>query len=207
MKTILQLKTKKMKTKQFFITMLAIVFAANAFATETPKMSIIPLKDTKALVAFEQATPSVNEITITDEYGKIRYYKRSQNEMTGYKKIFDLSQLENGAYEVKMKAGTTTVKRGLEIIDGNVSVQKQKIEVDPYFSFKNNVVNVSYLNHRNEDVVVNVYNRKSNKLIFSSNIGNEFAVHRAINLSELTSGNYDVMLASSDQEYWFSVSK
>lgn len=207
MKTILQLKTKRMKTKKFFIVIVAFVFAANVFATETPKMSIIPLKDTKALVAFEQATPSVNEITITDETGKIRYYKKSKNEMKGYKKVFDLSQLENGTYVVKLKAGTTTYKTGLAINDGKVSVQKQRIEVDPYFSFKDNVVNVSYLNHRNEDVVVSVYNSKSSKLIFSANFGNEFAVQRAINLSELKSGNYDVMLASSDQEYWFSVSR
>lgn len=195
-----------MKTKQFFIAIMAVAFAVNVFATETPKMSIIPLKETKALITVTHETPSVNEITIADENGKIRYYKKSKNEMNGYKKIFDLSQLENGTYEVKLKVGVTTFKRGLELNNGKVSVHQQRIELDPYFSFEDNMVKVSYLNYKNEDVVVNVYNNHR-KLIFSSELGNEFALHRAINLSELKSGNYDVMLASSDQEYWFSVSR
>jgi YbbR domain-containing protein len=134
-----------MKTKQFFTVIVALVFATNVFATETPKMNIIPLKDTKALVAVEHET-SVNEITITDETGKIRYYKKSKNEMDGYKKIFDLSQLDEGSYEVMLKAGNITVKRNLCIEKGNVTVKQSRIEMDPYFSYANNILKGSYLN-------------------------------------------------------------
>lgn len=193
-----------MKTKQFFTLIVVMVFVSNVFATETPKMSIIPLKNTKALVAIEHGT-SVNEITITDENRNIRYYKKSKNEMDGYKKIFDLSQLEEGSYEVMFKAGNATVKRNFCIEKGNITVKQQRMEMDPYFAFANNILKVSYLNYENEDVTVNVYNNR--KLIFSSVIGNEFALHKAINLSELQKGKYDVMLANADKEYWFSVSK
>lgn len=194
-----------MKTKQFFLVIVALVFAANVFATETPKMSIIPLEDTKALVTVSHETPLVNEISIISDKGNVVYYKKSKKKMDGYKQVFDLSQLENGAYEVKMKVGNTTVKRGLDIKNGNIAVQQQRAEIDPYFSFADNTLKVSYLNFENEDIAVYVYNNQ--KLVFSKEIGDEFTVHRALDLSQLKTGNYDIMLASANKEFWFSVTR
>ena len=194
-----------MKTRQFFMVLVALVIAVNVFATENGKMSIIPLKDTKALVSASHDTPAVNQVTITSDNGKIMYYNKSSRKMEDFKQIFDLSQLEDGTYEFKLKAGSSAVKRNIDIKDGIVSIQQEKKEIDPCFSFANNIVKVTYLNFENKNVLVQVYN--SRKMIFSKDIGDEFRINRAINLSSLETGDYDIMLANNNKEYWFSVTR
>ena len=93
----------------------------------------------------------------------------------------------------------------MDIKDGIVSIQQEKKELDPYFSYANNIVKVSYLNFENKDVLVKVYNKR--KMIFSKDIGDEFRINRAINLSNLETGDYDIMLANNNKEFWFSVTR
>lgn len=194
-----------MKTKQFFLSIVALAFIVNAFATEIPKVSIIPLEDTKALITVQQTTPYVSEITITTESDRVVYYKKTKKEADVYKKIFDLSQLDDGKYRVTMKAGTTTVKKDLLIKSGKISVLKQRNEQEPYFAYNNNKVVVSYLNFSREDMKVYVYDSK--ELVFSEKIGNDVALHRMLNMKALRDGNYDILLANAYNEYWFSFSK
>ncbi|NQU53299.1 MAG: hypothetical protein HQ522_12255 [Bacteroidetes bacterium] len=194
-----------MKTKQFILAILALVFTANVFATEIPEMNIIPLKDTKTLIAVSQTAPAINEISITSEEGRVVYFKKTKKEIASYRQIFDLSQLEDGAYEVKLKVGSAIVKRGLEIDNGTISVQEQKTALAPYFCFDNNILKVSYLNFQKEDVQVKVYSDR--ELIHTSKLGNEFSIHRGLDLSKLDKGDYTVMLADAGNKYWFSVTK
>ena len=194
-----------MKTKRFILIMLTVACVANVFATETPKMNVVPLKDTKALIAISQETPSIHEISIISEDGKIVYFKKSENEIDNYRQIFDLSQLENGAYKVKLRVGATTVKRGLKIDNGTISVEEAKTEFDPFFAFNDNVLEISYLNFEKEDVVVHIYSDR--QLICKKKLGSEFALHQGFDLSKLNEGNYDVVLANANDEYWYSVTR
>ncbi|NQU85459.1 MAG: hypothetical protein HQ541_06830, partial [Mariniphaga sp.] len=47
-------ENKDMKTRNWILVILAIAFTTNVFATKTPKMNIIALDDSKALVAVQQ---------------------------------------------------------------------------------------------------------------------------------------------------------
>lgn len=194
-----------MKTKQFLLLIMAVTFVANVFATDIPKMSIIPLKDTKALVTIQHTVPDVSEISITTEKGEVVYYKKSKKEMDLYKKIFDLSQLENGNYRLTLKAGNTIVKNDLSINKGMVSVLHQRNEMEPYFAVDKNNVILSYLNFEKKEMAVHVYN--TNKLVFSKKLGNDLAMHRMLNLEKLKDGHYDILLADNHNSYWFSFSK
>lgn len=194
-----------MKTKHFFLLIVATTFVANVFATDIPRMSIIPLKDSKALVTIQHTVPDVSEISITTESGEVVYYKKSKKEIDLYKKIFDLSQLENGNYRLSLKAGNATVKNDLSIKNGIVSVLKQRNEMEPYFTVDKNNVILSYLNFEKEEMTVHVYN--TNKLVYSKKLGNDLAMHRMLNLEKLKNGHYDIMLADAHNAYWFSFSK
>jgi hypothetical protein len=194
-----------MKTKQFILAILGLVFVANVYATETPTMNIIPLKDSKTLIAVSQTTPAINEMSIISEEGRIVYFKKSKKEMASYRQIFDLSQLEDGTYQVKLKVGSVTVKRGLNIDDGAISVDEQRTTLAPYFCFDNDLLKVSYLNFSKEDVKVKIYN--DTELIHTSKLGNEFTIHSGLDLSKLAKGDYNVLLANADEKYWFSLTK
>ncbi len=195
----------EMKTKQFILTVMVIVLAASVFATDKPKMNIIPLEDTKALVAASQATPSVNQISIVSEEGQMVYFKESKKEMEGYKQIFNLSLLSDGNYEVKLKTGTVTVKRGISIDQGIISVKPMETEYEPVFIFANNVLKVSYLNFEKEEVKIKVFNNEG--LIYKSELGDNFALTQGYDFSKLEKGNYSVLLADNSHGYWFTVTK
>lgn len=185
--------------------MLAFAFAANVFATDRPKVSITPLEDKKAVVSILQETPAVNEISIFSSDGSMVYYKKSKNKFANYSQVYDLSQLEDGDYEFKMKAGLTTVKSGLKINNGKISVVAQEKVLEPFFTFSGNMLILTYLNFEKDDVKVCIYNRGN--LIHSTELGNEFTLQKAFDFSKLKSGNYDVQLASANEEYWYSVAK
>jgi len=194
-----------MKTKHFFLLIVAVTFVANVFATDIPKMSIIPLRDTKALVSVQHTVPNVSEISIASDRGEIGYYKKSKKEVDMFKKVFDLSQLENGEYRLTLKAGNATVKNDLMIENGMVSVLKQRNEMKPYFAAEKDNIILSYLNFNKEEMTVHVYN--GNKLVFSKKLGNDLAMHRILNLEQLKNGNYNIHLIDTHNMYGFSFSK
>ena len=194
-----------MKTKFLFMFITAVCITTAAFSSDTPKMSVIPLNNTKALVTIAAETPCVSEVTITDESGRIMYYKRSKNELSGYRKIFNLSNLEEGRYEMKVKAGSTTFKNDLEIKDERVYVKRQSAVPKPYFTCQDDFIKVSFLNQKKKNVNLNIY--QNNELVYHSKLGNEFAIHRKIDISALQQGKYEVLLSSADEDYSFWVSK
>lgn len=194
-----------MKTKHFFLLIVAATFAANVFATDIPKMSIIPLKDSKALISIQQTVPAACVISITNHLGEVMYYKRSIKKADRYKKIFDLSLLESGEYCFTVKSGSNTIKNDLKIKNGVVSLVNKRQDMEPYFASHNDKVILSYLNFEKESMTVRIYDAKD--MVFKKKIGDEFAMHRKLDVKALKNGDYDIQLSNKHKEYWFSFSK
>lgn len=194
-----------MKTKKLILGIVALVFVTNIYATKTPRMNIIPLENSKALVAVSQDVPATNDLTITSSDGEIVYYKQSKNQSEEFRQVFDLSGLDDGNYCVKVKSDNIAVKRKIKIEDGKVAVDLQTTEYDPYFKFADNILKLTYLNFENNDVKLKVFN--NGEIIYTSQLGNDFTVNAGFDLSQLEKGNYDILLTNSDEEYWFSVNK
>jgi len=194
-----------MKTKQLLLFIVAVTFAANLFATELPKMSIIPLTDTRALLTVKHSAPNTSEVTITSDMGEIVYYKKSKKEEELYKKIFDLSQLENGNYTLTVKTACATMRNELKVYKGTISLQNHSNEMKPYFATHKNDIILTYLNFETQAMTLRVY--KSSKIVFSETLGNEFAMHRKLNITALNKGDYDIQLFNKDTEYWFSFTR
>ena len=194
-----------MKTKQFFLLIVAAAFAANVFATDVPTMNIAPMKDAKALISIASTLPEVLELSITNKWDEMMYYKKSTKKIYSYQKVFDLSHLEPGTYRLTVKSGDATIKNDLLIKDSKVVVLHQRKEMKPFFSTKDASVILSYLNFHNEEMTVRVYD--TSDCIFTKKLGDDLAMHRIINLEELWSGNYHIVLADKHNEYWFSFSR
>lgn len=194
-----------MKTKLLTLVFVAIVFVANVFATEIPQMEVFPMNETKLLIAFVQETPVINQISIYSKSGDLMYVKRLKKGTNRYSQIYDLSQIENGNYEVRLKYGKTTLKKEIKISDGDVRLVKEKAELPPVFTSVSEGVNLSYMNFEKNDVSVFLY--KQNELLDTANLGSEFLIHKRINLTALKKGNYDILLACADKKYWFSVQR
>ncbi len=188
-----------------FIAIFALVASANvAMASGNLRVDILPINTERAVVAISSNSASQYEISIKDATGEVIYYKETEGTTSDYRKIFDFSKLEAGDYSVVASInGETSVRNftiGQEIAVGNMSYV-----VDPVFSFDENILRVSFLNYPGEEVSLHVYD--GNELIYSKSIENSFAVNEGLNLSKLAGGNYQVVLATANDVFDYSISK
>jgi hypothetical protein len=190
--------------KKISLFIITIFFgAATAFASGKPAMNIIPLIADRVLVAMEQEKSSPVEVRVTDENGRLVFYKSVRSANSDYRKIYDLSALENGSYNVVFNIDNTRVKRTIELNDDRVVVGDIHYSYDPTFLFDNDNLKVTYLNFDEEDFMLKLY--RNGQMVFESKLGNDFALTRGFNLSRLDNGNYDVVLASVNKEYYHTV--
>lgn len=191
-----------MKTKTTIFTILSILIATSVFASKTPKIEFTPLNGAKVLITVKQAPETKHTLTIVSKTGETIYSKKYRQNMKYEKQIFDFTNLENGNYEVKLKAGKTTLCNDLNITDGVVLVKEQHKEIAPYFYIDDNMIKITYLNFEKNNVEALIY--QGNQLIHESKYGNEFNLNECLNLAKLERGRYDLCLSSGNKEYWFS---
>lgn len=189
------------KISLFIITI--FLGSATAFASGKPAMNIIPLSADRVLVAMENEKPAPVEVRVTDENGRLVFYKSVRSSSSDYRKIYDLSALEDGRYDVVFSIDNTRAKRAIELNDDKVVVGEVHYSYDPTFIFDNDNLKLTYLNFDEEDFMLKLY--RNGQIVYESKLGNDFALTRGFNLSRLENGNYDVVLASGNKEYYHSV--
>jgi hypothetical protein len=193
-----------MKTKKFAFALLAVAFSVSAFATKIPQMNILPLDDSKAVVTAITDPQQSSEISIISEDGETVYFKRSKASV-GFRSVFDLSELKDGKYTVKLKTGATSAKSEIEVNKGAVQVTSAKPEIEPYFSYDKKLLKVSYLNFDKKDVKMLVYN--GGELVFQAELGNDFNVQRAFDVSKMVNGKFNFVLDGTGEEYSYKVTR
>jgi len=194
-----------MKTTKWVITTLAIFIVAIGFATETPKMNIIPVEAEKALVAFNSSSPVSFEITITKKNGEIIYYKKSKNPLDEYRKVFDFSEMGNGIYNVSMNYGNRSLNRDVCVSKKDIKIGPIVKLYEPYFCYKDGLLNVSFLNIARNSVYLNVY--KMGKHVSGLNLGKELSIQKSFDFSKLKNGDYKIVVTDKFKDHSFIVHK
>jgi hypothetical protein len=184
--------------------MIALTVIANiALATGNLRVNILPLTAERAVVAISNDTESKFQISIEDSKGSVVYFKETEGKMADYRKIYDFSQLESGDYRLVVSIDGTIGKRNFSIGNKEISVGREKILAAPFFSYKDDVLRVAYLNHEGEKI--NLYIYADGELVYSKALENTFSVNKGLNLSKLSAGDYKVVLASGNELYNYAV--
>ena len=194
-----------MKTKIWVLTTLALFIAAIGFATESPKMNIVSNENDKILVSFESETACPVELTISDEEGVIMHYWKSESPKKTVNQLLNLSQLDRGTYNVVLNYGGTSINRELSITRNEVKVGPPVKLTEPYFCFKNDKLNVSFLNVANKKVFLNVY--KDGEHYNGFTLGKDMDIQKCIDFSMAAKGNYEIVLTDYFKEHYYSVNK
>ncbi len=195
-----------MKTIRTLTMTFAILVLANvAMATGNLRVDILPLTAERAVVAISNSAESNFEISIENSAGEIVYYKETEGKVVDYRKVYDFSRLEDGQYTLVVNIDGATSKREFSIDSRNIAVGKLKNLVKPYFAFDNDVLRVAYLNYPGETMDLMIY--EGDNLIYNKALENTFSVNEGLNLSKLKTGNYQVVLATGDEVYDYTVQK
>ena len=149
-------------------------------------MTIIPLEADKAVVAFYNNNPAQFEINISDLQGNTVYYNLSKNELTDYRKIYDFSAVQDGEYEISLRVNDTKIKRNIEMKGGEMKVGQAKVSFDPFFSFDENILKISYLNFDESPVFMSIF--QDNDVIFKSDLGKNFSLTKGYDVAGLQVG-------------------
>lgn len=193
-----------MKTIRTLTMMLAIMMVVNvAMATGNLRVDILPLNAERAVVAISNSAESKFEISIENSAGEIVYYKETEGKMADYRKVYDFSKLEAGKYTLVVNIDGATSKRDFSIDSKSIQVGKMKNVVEPYFAFNNDILRVAYLNYPGENMDLLIY--EGSNLIYNKALENTFSVNEGLNLSKLKTGNYQVVLATGDQVFDYTV--
>jgi len=195
---------KTIKTISKLTMLLAFVaFANTLMATGNLKVNILPINSETAVVAISNAEASNFQISIANNKGEVVYYKETDSASNDYRKIYDFSDLENGDYKLSVTVDVLTTEREFSIKNQNISVGKEKNHIEPFFTYKDGILKLSFLNFSQENLNLNFYN--GSELVYTKSIGDEFSVQEGFNLSKLDKGVYSVLLSTNDKSYSYNV--
>ena len=124
---------------------------------------------------------------------------------TEYAKYYNFSALRSGIYTLTVKVDDELMESTLKIDHGQVELIKQKKEIQPYFTLNGNCLEVSWLNFAQEDSRLQIFDKKG--LLFEKTLDRQFTVNTALDLSQLTRGEYTAVLITGNNYYEYSVKK
>ncbi len=180
-------------------------FANTLFASGNLKVNLLPVSEKKAMVAISNLGISNLQITLTDEKEQIVYFSETSFPEENYHKVFDFSELKPGDYKITVVCDALTTERKFQKTHDAIKVGGEKTTLEPYFGYKDGILRCTYLNFQEENLKLSFFEK--NQLIFSKEIGRNFNVGEALNLSKLSRGTYLAVLSAGDKEYSFTIEK
>ncbi|WP_321368923.1 hypothetical protein [uncultured Draconibacterium sp.] len=189
--------------KTLFVAIFAMLVASVATASGNLRVNMASGENDATLVEISN-TDMVNfEIELKDEYGNSIYEMSTDAPISELEKRYDFSKLENGTYWYYVRTGDDEIMKQLSIEYGDVEVKDVRKTSEPYFHQKGDKVKFSYLNYENENIKLYVYD--DNTLLEEVSLGKDFAIHKMVDLSDLNSGEYDIVLTNEYNMYQHSV--
>ncbi len=194
-----------MKKKYWVLTTLALFIVAISFATDTPKMNIVPTESEKALVTFESNLAFPVEITICNDNGEIVYYWKGESLHNRLSRVFDSSELGCGNFNVCLNYGGKSINRELCINKNEMKVGPAIQLYEPFFQYENDRLNFSFLNVAQKNVYLNVY--QGGEHITGIKLGNNMDIQKCLDFSKLKEGEYEVVVNEHFKDHHFLVQK
>ena len=183
---------------------LVIAFAALANASLASGNLIVklqPVSNEKAVMNILTLTNSHLSITVTDEENRIVYFNETTEPVDRYRQVYNFSDLESGVYKLTVKSDDLTSEQVFEKNRREIVVGKEKTTLKPYFGYQDGMIKCTYLNFPKENVKLRFFEKTH--LIFSKEIGRNFNVCGALNVSKLGKGEYVAILSAGDKEYMY----
>lgn len=178
-------------------------FANTVFASGNLKVNILPVSGEKALVDISTLTNSNLKISVANNQGQLVYYKETTEPSENYRKVFNFSDLEDGHYLLSVESLNLTTERSFQILNNKITVGDEKTSMEPFFGYKDGLLRCTYLNFTKDNLTLNFYD--NNQLIYSKEIGRDFAVSEALSLTKLDKGNYTAVLSTGTKSHAYEI--
>lgn len=172
-------------------------------ATGNLMVKVEPAGKDRMLVHITNVKSSQYEIELVNTRGDVVYYKMTDSPSSVYSKYYDFSMLKDGEYSLTVNINKEKKVSTLKINKGKVEVLNQRKEVEPYFTIKDNKLELTYLNFEQENLHLMVYD--NNELLYHKKLKPEFTIIQGLDLSKLKSGIYSAVLATKYSHFEYPI--
>lgn len=195
-----------MKT-MFKVALVVALFAVanTVLAGGNLKVNLVPVSNEKALLAISSLSDTNVQITLTNENKQVVYFSETTGSAENYRKLFDFAGLEPGTYKITAVCGALHAERSFQKDKKGLFVGKEVTELEPFFSYQNGLFRFTYLNFQENNMELSLY--ASNDLVYQKELGRNFKINEAFDLSRLRPGTYQAALSSGENTYWFTVER
>jgi hypothetical protein len=191
--------------KTFILGGALVLISAAVMATGNLKVDIVSACSDHTMVKISNNSESRYEIELKNEKGDIVYYKMTSSPSATHAEQFDFSMMDNGIYSLTINVDNEKMENTLVINQGQAGVIGQRKEVHPFFTVRENRLELSWLNFELENPKVLLYD--NNTLLFEKELDPEFSVNYALDFSRLERGKYNAVLVSETSHFEFPVIK
>ncbi|HPF52467.1 MAG TPA: hypothetical protein PK335_12870 [Draconibacterium sp.] len=192
------------KLRISLLLFLVVLATSNTKAMGTVKVNTVPGQEDKLMVDVLEAPATTFQVEVKDNNGEIIYYDAEETKSLDDRKIFNLSELNDGKYTFEVKMGHESDMKDLVIKNGDVQVVNQEDQISPYFKLDGKYLEFTFPNLNDKNVRVLLYSNNLQHWVFQERINPEFEVQQALNLSELKPGSYTAVLISGDGRYSYN---
>ncbi len=131
--------------------------------------------------------------------------KESFNE-THFGKVFDLSKLKDGRYEIQILTGNREIVQPIFKNEDQLTVKKnyRKMYFSPVVKVQGNQIDLSWFNGRISDMKLSINDDKG-KTIYSEEIKNVIKVEKRFRLDQAEPGTYTFVINTPRKVYYESI--
>jgi len=198
-----------LKVMRTIISVSLLVAAAfiseQSYASGGFRVNLLTGTEKKNLLEISDNADKKYEISVYDASGEVIFNQKTLGEQQNFNRIYDLSKLDYGVYKVEVQTDGESNEQFVTIGKKGIEVGKTTKKIEPFFSFKDNKLVLSYLNFSGDKISLNLYD--SNGLVWSKEIGKDYNLQKVFDLSKLENGDFKVVLDSDDQSYEYDLTK
>jgi len=181
------------------IATVALMFVVATSMAKEPTLRVTP--NTAKSLNFEMDAPTIQTVvSILDIDGVIIYSERV-NAVNDYSKKFDLRNLPNGDYILKVEDALKKTIFEFDIDDSNVLIAARKENSKPIFKKNGQKVFLNLLNSNMEDVEITIYDSE-NRVVFDETVVETLLVEKAFNFEEAYDDTYVVVVKNGKDTFY-----
>lgn len=184
------------------IAVVALMFVVATGLAKEPKLSLTPNVE-KSLNFEMDKTSEQTFVSIVDTNGVIIYTEEIAVANI-YSKKFNLKNLPEGSYFLKVEDALKEMVFAFVIDDSEIKIMERKENAKPVFRKKDGRVFLNLLNLEKEVIKIKVFD-SDGRIVFQETITDEILIEKVFNFEDAFKDNYTVIVKNKKDTYFEAV--
>lgn len=185
------------------LSVLLVSFTIIQIALSSGEIRFVPVKETsKAVVSLKDVDGSQAILSIEDQSQNYVYFQTKVYNVHSYKKLMDLSNLEDGLYYLIARTKEGTIKRAFTLENSKIRLENTEVVFPPRIKDDDEYMTLVFESPESSNIKVTF--SENNQVFFSDHSDNN-EILRKYDLRKLPRGSYEVTLTAGNYYYTYEL--